>query len=524
MAVKKQPKPQLVKDFWPKFVRRSLSYILAVQLFLLIGVGAVLFATGVFSDDMYIAISILAAQVVISGITAYVVYRVTSEPAKHLLAALVHVSGEPAATTPPNPNEKSFEKSGFKPVLQTMYELASSTTLPEKKEDAAGAEANNTPASTSGPTPLSEALDQALCGFVALNQKREITYASRATPIRVDTSGVQSLDLLFNDNDTLEKWWDECEQTAVHAERTWPRIPNKLPNEEDRRFFDVIASYNKGTQNEMVLTLIDRTRLYEVGEEELDFIAFAAHELRGPITVIRGYIDVLSDELSETLHDDQKELFRRLSVSATRLSGYINNILNTSRYDRRHLRMHLAETTVKAVYEAIHDDMALRAGSQNRILNVSIPDGLPTIAADAGSLGEVFGNIIDNAIKYSNEGGVITVSAVSKGDLVELSVEDRGIGMPSSVMSNLFQKFYRSHRSRETVAGTGIGLYISKAIVESHGGTIHVRSEDGHGSTFTVSLPSYKMVADKLKAGDNGNEALINSNGSWIKNHSMFRG
>jgi len=310
----------------------------------------------------------------------------------------------------------------------------------------------------------------------------------------------------------------------VHAEKTWPRIPNKLPNEEDRRFFDVIASYNKGAESEMVLTLIDRTHLYEIGEEELDFIAFAAHELRGPITVIRGYIDVLGDELSEKLENDQKELFRRLAVSANRLSGYINNILNTSRYDRRHLRMHLAETTMAAVYDTIRDDMALRSSSQNRMLTVTIPDGLPTIAADTASLGEVFGNLIDNAIKYSNEGGAINVTASSKGDFVELAVQDYGIGMPSSVVSNLFQKFYRSHRSRETVAGTGIGLYISKAIVESHGGNVSVRSEDGHGSTFIVTLPTYKTVADKLKAGNNGNETLINNDGSWIKNHNMYRG
>ena len=95
--------------------------------------------------------------------------------------------------------------------------------------------------------------------------------------------------------------------------------------------------------------------------------------------------------------------------------------------------------------------------------------------------------------------------------------------MPESVVANLFQKFYRSHRSRETVAGTGIGLYISKAIVESHGGTISVRSQDGHGSTFTVSIPIYSTVADKLRASDNSNEELISEGRGWIKNHSMYR-
>lgn len=520
-------KPQLVKDFLPRFKRGAVILIIVLQLLILIAIATLLTYTGFFKDNPLAFTATLVAQSILGIVASLVIYHFVARPVKHLLAALVHVAGEPTTLTPPNPNEEQFQKNGFKPVLQTIYQLASDVKNPiDEGESKAGPGANQvtSPQSSHIQSVLDTALDQAVCGFAVMNPNREIIYASKATPLRVDTNGVQTLDLVFGENDTIEEWWDECEHTAVHAEKTWPRIPNKLPNEEDRRFFDVVASYNKGAESEMVITLIDRTHLYEIGEEELDFIAFAAHELRGPITVIRGYIDVLSDELSTTLQEDQKELFRRLAVSANRLTGYINNILNTSRYDRRHLRMHLAETTLGNVYATIHDDMALRASSQNRLLNVTIPEGLPTVAADTASLGEVFANLIDNAIKYSNEGGAITVTAASKGDTVEWAVQDRGIGMPASVMSNLFQKFYRSHRSRETVAGTGIGLYISKAIVESHGGNISARSEDGHGSTFTVSLPTYKTVADKLKEGNNGNETLINSDGSWIKNHNMYRG
>lgn len=522
-------KPQLVKDFWPRFKRGAVFLIIGLQLLILIAVAALLNYSGFFKDSPIGFTATLVAQSILGVVASLIIYRFVARPVKHLLAALVHVAGEPTDSTPPNPNEERFQKNGFKPVLQTIYQLASDVKDPidEGTATAATNVSVGQPVTASIPTVqtvLDTALDQAICGFAIMNRNRKIIYANKATPLRVDTNGVQSLDLLFGESDTIEKWWDECEQTAVHAEKTWPRIPNKLPNEENRRFFDVVASYNKGAETEMVITLIDRTHLYEIGEEELDFIAFAAHELRGPITVIRGYIDVLSDELSTVLQEDQKELFRRLAVSSNRLSGYINNILNTSRYDRRHLRMHLNETSIGSVYDTIRDDMALRASSQNRLLSVSIPEGLPTIAADTASLGEVFGNLIDNAIKYSNEGGAINVSATSKGDTVEWAVEDRGIGMPASVVSNLFQKFYRSHRSRETVAGTGIGLYISKAIVESHGGNISVRSEDGHGSTFIVTLPTYKTVADKLKQDNNGNETLISSNGSWIKNHNMYRG
>lgn len=274
------------------------------------------------------------------------------------------------------------------------------------------------------------------------------------------------------------------------------------------------------------MVAFDQTALYQPDDDGLDFISFAAHELRGPITVIRGYLDVLTLEAEGVLQPDQQELLQRLIVSANRLSGYINNILNASRYDRRHLQLHLVEESLPAIYDTIKDDMVLRASSQNRLLSVAIPADLPTIAADRSSLSEVIGNLIDNAIKYSNEGGAVNVSAAVAGDYVKVAVEDNGIGMPASVIGNLFHKFYRSHRSRETVAGTGIGLYICKAIVESHGGQIGVSSAEGQGSTFWFTVPIYATVKDKLLAGGNLNTDanMISTGGSWIKNHSKFSG
>jgi two-component system phosphate regulon sensor histidine kinase PhoR len=516
MAVKQPQK--FAKDFWPYFTKIVTTVVILSQLVILITIAAILYIFDFLYDYPLAFFCILAAQAILGIVSSIFVYKLVAQPLKDLLAAIIHISGEPTATTPPNPNDQRFDKSGFKDVLQTIYELAS-TDKPSVTTQTSTVEVTT----KSPATMLENALDETSAGFVVLNHARNITFSNKAAPINIDAKGVPTLSLLFNGKETLDAWLEECEKSAVHAEHTWSRVPNKLPEEEGRRLFDIIASYDKGAESEVVLTLIDRTSLYEVGEQELDFIAFAAHELRGPITVIRGYLDVLEDELKDVLKDDQHELFRRLTVSANRLSGYINNILNTSRYDRRHLKMHLAETTINEVYDTIRDDMDLRASAQNRLLTVTLPADLPKIAGDPASLSEVFGNLIDNAIKYSNEGGVINVGASAKGDLVEVTIEDHGIGMPASVIGNLFQKFYRSHRSRETVAGTGIGLYISKAIVESHGGTISVRSEDGKGSTFIVSLPTFQSVADKLKAGDNSNEGLIDQGSGWIKNHSMYR-
>lgn len=522
---------KFAKDFLPYLRRTVTAAIIFLQLTTLIVTGSILYIFGLVDNHLTATISILSAQLVLGTATSVIIYRLVAQPIKDLLAVVIRISGEPTATPPPNPNHKRFEESGFKDVLQTIYSLASTDTTkdgdeaPQPENIDIATQATQQPVKHTGASTLLEtALDETSCGFIVMDKTRAITFSNKAAPISIDTNGVASLHLLYNGQDTLDAWLDECDKNAVHAERTWSRVPNKMPEEEGRRFFDIIASYDKGAESEVVLTLVDRTDLYATGEQELDFIAFAAHELRGPITVIRGYLDVLEGELKDVLEDDQHELFHRLTVSANRLSGYINNILNTSRYDRRHLKIHMTETTVAEVYDVIRDDMDLRASAQNRMLAVNIPTDLPKIAGDLASLSEVFGNLIDNAIKYSNEGGAINVSAQLKGDLVEIAIQDHGIGMPASVVGNLFQKFYRSHRSRETVAGTGIGLYISKAIVESHGGTIAVLSEDGKGSTFIVSLPTFQSVADKLKAGNNSNEGLIEQGSGWIKNHSMFRG
>lgn len=434
-------------------------------------------------------------------------------PLKDISAALTHIAGEPTTTKPPNPNAAHYERDGFKPLLQTIYSLGASREDSEAKVIAKNA------------VPFDIALNEIKTGIVILDHSRTIMYANKAAPVRINEQNQPVLELLFDDEtSTLSTWLDECETSAVHSDRVWKRIPNKIVGSPDRRIFDIAASYEKGSEAETVLVFSDNSVDYQMEDDGLDFIAFAAHELRGPITVIHGYLDVLQQEMGDTMSAEQNELLKRLVVSSNRLSSYVSNILNASRYDRRHLKVHLSEDTLANVYATISDDMSLRASSQNRLLNVNFPDNLPTIAADRASLSEVIGNLIDNAIKYSNEGGSVSVTAAADARFVKVMVEDRGIGMPSSVVSNLFHKFYRSHRSRETVAGTGIGLYISKAIVESHGGTIGVRSVEGQGSTFEFTVPTYASVAEKLSKSDNSNEDLISHGEGWIKNHAMYRG
>ena len=498
--------------FWQRYQQRSISLIVAAQLLSTVLIACVLFFSGFISpSDIWSWAAIFGIFVILLAAQC-LLFLVVGAPLRQLLAALTHTSGEPTITTPPNPNDKSLTRSGLGPVIQYVYEL---TSLNEAQAAAP----------TSDVARLGEVFDNTSSAIAILNEDGEVAFASKAAPLAVDTDGKKQLELLFYTDTPLAQWLDKCRENSVHAEHTWKRVATKPLGDEDRRLYDIIASYQKGSAAPFVLVMVDKTKEYEPDDEDLNFIAFAAHELRGPITVIRGYLDTLNDELRSTVDDEQKELFDRLIVSANRLSSYINNILNSSKYDRRHLKIHLTEVSINAIYQLIADDMQLRASAQRRLLSVSLPSDLPTVAADATSVSEVLGNLIDNAIKYSNEGGTIEVSAEVHGDHLEIYVQDHGIGMPPNVVGNLFHKFYRSHRSRETVAGTGIGLYISKAIVESHGGDMDVKSVEGEGSRFMFTLPLYASVANQLAQTSGDNQDFIRDHtGSWIKNHGSFRG
>ncbi len=517
-----------IADYYPHFRKRVLGWLITAQLLIIsltLGVTYGLLQI-IHGPNLFIALVIAGAlffcfEIIVSILT----FETITEPVRIIASAVNHVSKQLTDLPPPDINQRKFEKSGLKALVQTIYNLAlNAPEIPNSIPTADNLEARqklNTASSTSANTLL----ESIPCGIIGLNKAGEIAFSNKLAPVRISAAGSSELELSFEHDGELNTWRSEAESGKLRDQKTWSRIADKLPEETDRRIFDVIANYEKDSASgyDTVIITIDRTNDYATAEEDMDFIALAAHELRGPITVIRGYLDVLRDELSPLMQPDQTELIDRLNVSANRLSGYINNILNVSRYDRRHLQLHLHEDKLNEIVDSLKSDLDMRARTQNRLLSYTVPTDLPTVAADRNSLSEVISNLVDNAIKYSNDGGQIIVSAITKGDFVECTVQDFGIGIPGNVVQNLFSKFYRSHVSRQTVAGTGLGLYISKAIIESHGGQIWVSSTEGQGSIFGFTLPVYSTVADKLLANDNDNQGIIVTAHGWIKNHSMVR-
>lgn len=492
-------------DYYGGHLRRVI--LLSTVVLLLLNAALLIFLVQ-FGHELHDSLLYIILPTFVFEILAiFVIVNYALEPLNILTRAITHVGPQASDVKPPSINEPRHEKSGLKDMVQTIYDRFLTDS---------GIAAQT-------PTDLAEALP---CGVVAFDASGNIIYANKAAPVVINSQGVKSLKLLFKQSDSLLVWLKAATQLKMQDERLWQGVEDAVPDEENRKVYDVIGYYQKNATNgfETVLVTIDRTRTYVADEESIDFISLAAHELRGPITIIRGYLDVLIGELNPVLKGDQRELIDRLDVSASRLSGYVNNILNVAKYDRRHLKLHLVEDRLVDIYSIIADDLQLRARTQNRLLSVVIPQDLPTIAADRNSLTEVLANIVDNALKYSSEGGHVEVTAKVDGGYVKCSVVDHGIGIPRSVMTNLFSKFYRSHRSRTTVSGTGLGLYISKAIIESHGGQITASSKEGEGATFTFSVPIYSTVAEKLINSNNGNEGIIESSSGWIKNHGKIGG
>ncbi|MDL2342384.1 MAG: ATP-binding protein, partial [Patescibacteria group bacterium] len=167
-------------------------------------------------------------------------------------------------------------------------------------------------------------------------------------------------------------------------------------------------------------------------------------------------------------------------------------------------------------------NLDLRAKVRGITLERIIAPNLPSIGADRLSITEVINNLIDNAIKYSNGTPTIKVEThLTQEGLIETTVQDFGLGISSSIMPNLFTKFYRDHRNRAQIGGTGLGLYLSKAIVTAHGGNMWVRSREGAGSTFGFTLQPYATLAEAAKK--QGDDEMIRGAHGWIKNHSLYR-
>ncbi|QSQ11340.1 ATP-binding protein [Myxococcus landrumensis] len=235
----------------------------------------------------------------------------------------------------------------------------------------------------------------------------------------------------------------------------------------------------------------ERERLYREAQEAIrvrdDFLSIASHELKTPLTPLSLRLATLERKLERGEHVDPSTL-RHARQHLLRMTGLINDLLDASRIEAGRLMLHPQPTRMDSLVEHVLESMEAQRGSHE--LRFEHPEQAVQVFADPYRLEQVISNLVENALKYSPDGGLIRVTLQTRGELALLSVSDSGIGIPEDQQKLLFERYFRARNvSSRSYGGLGLGLYISRDIVEHHGGRIWVESEVGHGSTFHVALP-----------------------------------
>jgi len=233
----------------------------------------------------------------------------------------------------------------------------------------------------------------------------------------------------------------------------------------------------------------DVTDLKRLEQMRTEFVANVSHELKTPLTAIKGFVEALLDGA----HDDPGTRLRFLDIIAResqRLESLISDLLDLSRIESGRLQMSRQPLNLHEIVGQVFRFFASAAAEKSITLCNQVSPTLEKADGDPGLISQVLTNLIDNSVKYSGRGGRVSVSAQVRDDYIEVSVADNGIGIPREHLPRIFERFYRvdKARSRE-LGGTGLGLSIVKHIVESHGGSVRIESEVGKGTIVTFTLP-----------------------------------
>jgi two-component system, NtrC family, sensor histidine kinase KinB len=240
----------------------------------------------------------------------------------------------------------------------------------------------------------------------------------------------------------------------------------------------------------MVVFMGDVTHLMETDRIKSDFVSTASHEFRTPLTSITLSVGLLLDRTVGTVNDKQAQLLQIIQEDCNRLNNLVSELLDLSRMESGKIVMTKESANLFKIIEASIQPLQIQLAEKKISLDVQsrIKD-LPMLVVDASRIAWVFNNIISNAIRYTPEGGLISIDAFVEGEWILVSVKDNGIGIPQEYQSKIFDKFVQIKNNDEYTSGAGLGLAIVRDIIQAHGGKIWVESELGVGSTFQFTIP-----------------------------------
>jgi two-component system NtrC family sensor kinase len=251
----------------------------------------------------------------------------------------------------------------------------------------------------------------------------------------------------------------------------------------DERIFNAHLTPIEGVGYAIVMN--DITSLKELDRLKSEFVSTVSHDLRSPLTTILGYVDLI--ERAGPVTRQQKEFINRIQNSVGSITTLISDLLDLGKIESgidSQKETVILNTQARNAAEGIR----ARAEAKHIQLQISLDDRIPPLTGNPVRLRQMISNLLDNGVKYTPEGGTLTLSTQREQDQIMLRVSDSGIGIPAADLPYVFNKFYRASNVQNT-AGTGLGLSIVKSIAEIHGGRVWVDSTDGNGTKFTVVLP-----------------------------------
>lgn len=261
-------------------------------------------------------------------------------------------------------------------------------------------------------------------------------------------------------------------------------------NNEDY-YFNVIVTVvkdNDANLSGMIAVFQNVTQLKELEKIRTDFIATISHEFKTPLTSIMMGTDVLMDEGMGLLNDDQKQFIKAIREDSERLTKLVNDLLELTRIESGKAVFKFQEYSIGDIIECAVKPFYQLAEQRDVSLYFQCEDDLPPVIADFEKITWVLNNLISNALKYTNAGDEICVSAVEKSDKIHVTVKDTGMGIPEEYLTKIFEKFVQVKDADFEVRGTGLGLAVVKEIIEAHHGEIWCESKLDIGSSFTFTL------------------------------------
>jgi PAS domain S-box-containing protein len=243
-----------------------------------------------------------------------------------------------------------------------------------------------------------------------------------------------------------------------------------------------------------ILVFRDVTELRQMEQTREDYVRALSHDLRNPLTAIQGNAQLLRRLLERSgLSEMESTAIDSIYTSSQRMNAMLRDLSEVARLEAGQLRMEPAPVELRSFMNSMKERL-VEPNQLDRI-RLELPEDLPLVSSDSGCLERILGNLLSNAIKYAEPGTPITVSASSLAGQVVVSVSDRGPGIPADELAHIFDRYYRTRAVRSSQSGLGLGLYITKGLVEGHGGRIWVESQPGNGSCFSFTLPAHGGAA-----------------------------